>query len=189
MPFGDEDRAWIQISRHRLGIERGGHHHHRQIRPLRLLKVLHQSKSHIAEQVALMELIKDHRANLRQSAIILQPAQQDALCDKADARTDACVVIKANLIAHLRAQLAPALRGHTCRHGACRHATRLQHHDHLVSRHARIQQHLRYLCRLARARRSHQHQPVAALQRAQDVGVNFPNGERGGGRHEVGRSL
>ena len=64
LPFGDEDRALVQIRRHRLGIQRGGHHHHRQIRPLGLLKVLHQSQRHIAEQVSLVKLIKDHRADL-----------------------------------------------------------------------------------------------------------------------------
>ena len=106
LPFGDEDRALIQIRRHRLRIERGGHHHHDQIRPLRLLQMLHQRERDIAEQVPLVELIEDHRPDIGQRAIILQPAQQDALRDKTNARADARVIIEPNLIANLRAQLA-----------------------------------------------------------------------------------
>ena len=31
-----------------------------------------------------------------------------------------------------------------------------------------------------------EHQALAGVQRAQDVGVDFPDGERGGSRHAVG---
>ena len=187
LPFGDEDRALIQIRRHRLGIERGGHHHHRQIASLRLLQVLHQREGDIAEQVSLVELIEHHRPDLGQRAVILKPAQQDAFGDKADAGADTGVIVEADLIANLRAQFALSLRGDTVGHRSGGDAAGLQDHDHLVARNPRIEQHLRHLRRLPRASRCHQHQTIAGLQRAQDVGVNFPNGERGGGRHEERR--
>ena len=130
-----------------------------------------------------MELIEDHRAHAGQRMVILKPAQQDAFGDKTNARAAARLVIKANLIADLRPRVPAALGGHARRHGARGHAPGLQHHDHLAAGHPGIQQHLRHLRGLARSRGSHQHQARPAAQRAQDVGVDFPNGERGGSRH------
>ena len=189
LPLGNEDRTLIQIRRHRLRIQRGRHHHHRQIRPVCLLQMFHQRQRDIAEQVPLVELIEDHCPDVLQCAIILKPSQQNALRDKANASPHARVVIKPNLIPDLSAELPLTFPSHPRRHRAGRHPPGLQHHDHLLPRDPRIQQHLRHLRRLPRACGGHQHQAIAALQRAQEVGVNFPNGERGGVRHEVGNGL
>ena len=175
LPFRNKNRAFIQIRGNRLGIERGRHYDHRQIRPLRLLQMLHQCERDIAEQIALVELIENHRADIAQRAIILQPAQQNALGDKANARADARVIIKANLIPHFRAQLSLTLPSHARRHRASRHSPRLQNDDHPVARDPRIEQHLRHLRGLARTRRRDEHQPISRAQSAQDVGVDFPN--------------
>ena len=107
--------------------------------------MLHQRQRDIAEQVSLMELIKHHRADLGKRAIILKPAQQNALGDQTDAGADAGVVIKANLIADFRAEPTLTLPSHPPGHRASRDASRLQHHDHLFARDPRIQQHLRHL--------------------------------------------
>ena len=189
LPFRNEDRALIQIRRDRLGIERRGHHQHGQIGPLGLLQVLHQRQRHIAEQVPLVELIEDHRTDVRQRAIILEPAQQDAFGDKADARAEAGVIVEADLIADLRAELAPALPCHARGHRAGGDAPGLQHHDHLVTRDPRIEQHLRHLRGLARPRGRDEHHAITGVQSAQDVCVDFPDRERGGGGHELRLTL
>jgi len=132
-----------------------------------------------------MKLIEDHGPDVGQRAIILKPAQQDAFGDEADAGADAGVVVEADLIADLSAEFALALPGHAGGHGAGGgDASGLEHHDHLVAHDPRIQQHLRHLRGLARARGRNEHQAIARLQRAQDVGVDLPDGERGGSRHE-----
>jgi hypothetical protein len=113
-----------------------------------------------------MELIKHHRTDLSQRAIILKPAQQNALRDKTNASAHARVVIKPNLIPDLRAQLRLTLPSHPRRHRASRHAARLQHHDHLFARDPGIQQHLWHLRRLSRTRGGDQHQAIA---RSHDV--------------------
>ena len=135
-----------------------------------------------------MELIEDHGTDVGQRAVILEPAQQDAFGDKTDAGADAGVIVEADLIADLRAEFSLALPGDAGGHGAGGDAAGLQHHDHLVARDPRIEQHLRHLRGLARARGRDEHQAIAGLQRAQDVGVDFPDGERGGGGHEAGRA-
>ena len=129
----------------------------------------------IAEKVALVKLVEDHRADIRQRAIILQPAQQDALGEKANAGADARVIIEPDLIPDLRAQLPLTLPSYARRHRASGDAPRLQNDDHLVSRDPRIQQHLRNLRGLARARWRDEHQPISRPQSAQDFSVDFPN--------------
>ena len=173
------------VARARPRRERGGHYEHNQIGALGLLQVLHQGQRNIAEQAPLVELIKDDRTDVGQRAIILEPAQQDTLGDEGDASARTGVIVEADLIADLSAELTVPLRGDAGGHAASGDAAGLQYHDHLVVRDPRIEQHLRHLRGLARARRGDKHQPIATLQLTQDVVVDFPDGERGGRRHDV----
>ena len=187
LPFGNQDRAIVQIGRDGLGIERSGHHDHGQVGALALLQMFHQREGDIAEQVPLVEFIEDHRADIGQRTVILEPAQEDAFGDKTDAGAHAGVIVEPDLITNLCPELPPALPRHPGGHGAGGDAPGLQHHDHFIARDSLIQQHLRHLRGLARARGGDQHQAIPGLQGAQNVGVDLPDGERGGGRHGMGR--
>ncbi len=69
-PFGTQDRrlacplSAVQVFGYRLRFERRRHDGHLQIGPLRSLQPLHQRQRHVAQQVALVELIEDDHAHV-----------------------------------------------------------------------------------------------------------------------------
>ena len=124
-----------------------------------------------------MEFIEQHHAHVGQRAVILQPAEQNSLGHETDARAQARLVIEPNLVAHLPTELALAFPGHARRHRAGGDATRLQHDDLLRPGQPRVEEHLRHLRRLAGAGRRDEDKPVPIAHRADDVGVDLPDGQ------------
>jgi hypothetical protein len=55
----------------------------------------------------------------------------------------------------------------------------LQHHDLLVTREARIEEHLRDLRGLARTGGGDEDETIVFAKMSDDVGVDFPDGQRG----------
>ena len=110
-----------------------------------------------------MKFIEDDRAQVGEGAIVLQPAQEDALGHVADTGAQAGLVIEANLVTDLGAERAPPFPGYARRHGPRRHATGLEHDNLLAGGQSGIQQHLRDLSGLAGAGGRYQDQPVAGM--------------------------
>ena len=177
LAFGDENRAITEISGHRLGIERGGHHHDLEIGPLGLLKLLYQRERDVAHQVALVELVEEEHAHVGQRAVVLEPAQQDAFGHETDARAESGLVVETDLVADFPAEFDITLPGDTRSHRAGSDAARLQHDDLLLPGEAGIEQHLRHLRGLAGAGRRDQHEAVARAHGAEDAGVDLPDGK------------
>src|ERR1017187_8133647 len=125
-----------------------------------------------------MKLIEDHHAHVGKQAIVLQPAQEDALGHVADACAQAGLVIEANLVTDFRAELAPPFPGNPCRNRPRRDPAGLQHHDLLVPSQPSIQQQLGDLGSFAGAGRSHQHQPIPRTQCLDNLRMDVPDGER-----------
>ena len=132
--FGNEDRGrafWIlrEITRDRLRFERRGHHHNFQVWTRRLLEALHQCECDVAEQVSLVKLVEHHDAYVAQFMVVLQPAQEDALRDEAEARGFRQMLLEPHLVTHFTAEPAAAFPRHPRRHGARGDPAGLQDHD------------------------------------------------------------
>ena len=112
----------VQILRHRLRLQGGGHHSQFQIGPLRLLELLHQRQGEVAEQVAFVKLVEQNDARVGKRPVILQPTQQNPLGHIADARAEGGSVVETNLVADFLAEFAPSFPGHSRGHGAGRDA-------------------------------------------------------------------
>lgn len=184
LSFGDEDGAVVQIGGDRFGIEGGGHHEHGQIGALGLLQAFYQSEGDIAEEIALVEFVEDHRADIGESAVVLEPAQQDAFSDEADAGLTAGAIIEADLITHFSTGLGRAFRGDAGGHASGRDAAGLQNDNHFLVSNSGVEEHLRHLGGFSRTGGSNKDESVSGLQSLQNIGVNFPNGKRGRIRHE-----
>ena len=117
----------VQVLGDRLGVERGGHHGQFQIRSPGPLKPLHQRQRRVAQEVAFVKLVEQDDPDIGKRRIILQPAEENAFGDEADARSEGCLVVKADLVTDLLAEPAAAFPGDPRRHGARSHAPRLEH--------------------------------------------------------------
>ena len=86
-----DDRAVAEQSRDGRAVERGRHHQQAQVVAQVPLRVERQREAEVGLQVALVELVEDHAADVLERRIVLQQARQDAFGDDFDARrgTDA----------------------------------------------------------------------------------------------------
>jgi hypothetical protein len=150
-----------------------------------LLEIFDQGKGDIAEKVPLVEFIEEDGSDFGESAVVLEPAEEDALGDKDDAGGVAGAVVEANLIADLSAEFHLPLRRDSGSHGTGRDASGLEDDDYLVSRKPGIEEHLWDLRGLARAGGGDEDETVSGFEGAEDVGLDFPDGKRGGSWHEV----
>ena len=131
-----------------------------------------------------MKFVKEHDANFRQCAVILQPAQQNAFGDVTDARAETGLVVEADLVADFLAEFAAALPRDAGRHRARGDSARLQHDDFFVVvrgefKQPGVEEHLRHLRGFAGTGGRDQNQAVAVAQRADNVGMDLPDGKRG----------
>ena len=177
LSFGKKNGAVFEVLRNGFGIEGGGHHEHGEIRALVFLEILDQGESDIAEEVSLVKFIEHDGSDFGKLAVILQPAQQNALGDEADAGGRSGAVVEADLITDFAAQFDLSLRGDSCCHGSCGHPSWLQNDDEFVSADFGVAQHLRDLGRLSRPGWCDENEAISVLQRAQDVIVDLPDGK------------
>ena len=109
LSLGNEDGALVEILSDWLGIESGGHDEHREIGALGLLEIFDKGEGDIAEEIALVEFIEEHGTDFRECAVVLEPAEEDALGDKDDAGVGAGLVVKADLITDFSAEFSFSL--------------------------------------------------------------------------------
>ena len=125
-----------------------------------------------------MELIEDQHTNLAEPRIILNPSQKDSLGNKGNPGRVADPVLEPHLVTHLRTEPNLPFPSHPSGHSSCRYPPRLQYNDLLTLRNkACIQDHLRHLGGLARSRGGDQHKLVTLGERADQVGMEPPDGK------------
>jgi hypothetical protein len=122
------DRA-LQEPRDRLGLERCAHHHQPQLGAAYALQPAQQREREVALQVALVELIEQHRRHAAQLGICDQPAREHAFGHEADARLRRAHVLEAHLISDASADRFGELMGDAPRGHAGSDPARLEHDD------------------------------------------------------------
>src|SRR4051812_23662818 len=130
----------------------------------------------VAEEIALMKFVEENHPYISESAIVLEPAKQDSLCDETDPGAKAGLVVEANLVADFRAEFAPPFPSHARSDRSGRDPARLQDDDLFLPCQPAVEHHLRNLSGFARPGRRHEHKAIAfARQGANDLAVNLPD--------------
>ena len=124
-----------------------------------------------------MELVKDDKPHVGQGGVVLEPAKQDALGDKAQAAVRAQAILEAHLVAHLVPELAAAFPGDARGDRACGDAPGLQDDDAARPREAVVEEHLGHLCGLAGAGCGHEDETAVRSHGVQHLGMERPDGE------------
>lgn len=101
LAFGNEDGALFQIFGDGFGIEGGGHDEDGQVGAFFLLEVFDQGEGDVAEEVSLVEFIEEDGSDFREGAVVLEPAEEDALGDEDDAGGGGSAVVEADLVTYL----------------------------------------------------------------------------------------
>src|SRR6185436_11527925 len=122
--------------------------------------MLNESQSNITDQIPFVELVKENDSYVRERGICLQPAKQNSFGHITDLCAKTRLIIKTNLITDFGAERAAPFPSDSSGNRSSGHSTRLQNYNVFLARQARFEQHLRHLCRLARASRGHEHQAV-----------------------------
>ena len=170
---GDVERAPLRshgacIAEHRChrgAIQRGRHDEQAQVVAQVALRVERQREAEVRLQVALVELVEDHAADVLERGIVLQPAREDAFGDHLDARRGTDARFESRAIADELSRLAACDLGQPTRHGACGDPARLQHDDALAcAEPGLVQQRERDHRALARAGRRLEHRIAMRTQ-------------------------
>src|SRR4051812_7888049 len=122
-----------------------------------------------------MKLIKKNYSNIGQRAIILQPAQENSLCNETDARAQAGLVIEPDLVTDFSSETNLSFRCDASGHGAGGDPPWLQHDDLFFTGEACIQKHLGNLRGFAGAGGRDQHESIPQTQGLEDIQMNLPN--------------
>ena len=139
-----------------------------------------QRETEIRLQVALVELVEDHAADVLQCRIVLQSTRQDPLGHYLDARRSADTGFEPGPVAHELSGLRARKLRESSRDGARCNPARLQHDDALVRAEPRlIQQRQRDHRALARTRRRLEHRVSMRTQGCSQCGQRVE--DRGGG--------
>jgi hypothetical protein len=177
-PLAFHGLAAAQVSGDRLGVERGRHHDHLQLRPHRLTHAADHGQGQIAVQVALVELVEHDHADRLQERIVLEHAQQDALGDHLDSRGRSDAPIEPHLVAHLVSHASASLEGHAGCARPGRQSPRLQHHHRPLPGESGIQDGRRHPGGLARPGRRPQGYRPAFAQRTDHLGQHGVDRQR-----------
>jgi hypothetical protein len=148
------DHRRIQQFRQRAGIGGGGHGQDDQFRPQCALQVQHQRQRQIGFQATLMHLIEDDAGNPCQPGIGKQPAGEKTFGNHLDDGGGRGRLFQPGSKADRLADRFMEQARHAHGRGAGGEAARLQHQD--LAGNLRPQR-KRHQCRLAGARRRHQH--------------------------------
>jgi hypothetical protein len=92
-----------------------------------LLEVFDQAEGDITQKIAFMKLVEKDRVDAFKGGIILQPAEEDSLRDKADDGSGAGAIFETNLITDLPAEFALSLEGDAGGEGSGGDAAGLKH--------------------------------------------------------------
>ena len=165
-PLG-EDRLAREESLEPLRLERGARHDHAEVLAPRLLRELHEPERDIDRDRALVKLVEHDSAHARKRRVALQLSHEQSIGDESDARLLRHAAIVARLVADEPAEFAAEFVRHPRGQHARGKPPWLEHDD--IARNPRaIEQKLRQLRALARARRRDDHEPVPRGNRGAD---------------------
>ncbi len=183
-PLGPHGTCIAEHRRHRSAVQRRRHDEQAQVVAQVALRIECQRETEVRLQVALVELVEDHAADVFERRIALQSARQDALGHYLDARRSADAGFEPRAVAHELPRLrARKLRQSSC-HGARRDPARLQHDDALVrAEPGLVQQRERNDGALARTRRRLEHRVAMRPQGRSQCGQRVE--DRGGGQRKA----
>jgi hypothetical protein len=136
----------------------------RQLGALHALQLPQQREREIALQVALVELVEQHRAHAAQERVGDQLAGEHPLGHEAHARVARAHLLEPHLIADAPAERLGQLLGHAPRRHAGRDPSRLEHDDLAAAQEVGVEQGARQARGLARARLGHEHQVRRSAQ-------------------------
>ena len=183
-PLRLQGRAGSEILREPGAIEGGGHHDDPQVRTRRLLKRERAGQADIAIKMPLVELVEDDRGNALQLRIGQHLAEKDSFRDEKNPRRGRGNIVEPDLVSDLAAEFHPALAGHARGQHPRRQPSRLQDHAAPAARNSPVDQDLRDLRGLSRARRCLQDKTISAPQRGNNLLIQIVNrqGVAHGGR-------
>ena len=146
------------------------------------MQLLHQREGDVAEQIALMKFIEEDDRGIPEIAIVLQPAEKNALRDEANARSQTGLIVEPNLVADLLPKLDLPFPGDARGDRAGGDAARLKHHDSLrlcgVAGQSGVEQHLRHLGGFPGPGGRDENHAIALAQSFDNGGMNLPDGQR-----------
>ena len=157
-------------------VEGCGHGHDAQVRAQRLLRVERQREAEIAVQTALMHFVEQHRRHARQFGVVLNPADENALCQHQQTGTRRHFAVHPRGIADRAARLFAQHFGDPFGSGAGGETAGGKQQD-LPAAPWFVQQRGCDRRRLASPRRRDQHGVAAGAQRSEQVGQDGMDGQ------------
>ena len=177
---GHVEGGRVEVVGEGLGVEGGAHGHRVQIRSGAAAQPLNHREGQVGVEVALVDLVEDHRADAAELGVGDQPADEDALGDEDQPGLRGDLGVEADSVADLVADRAAALAGDAAGGQASGHAPRLEHQD-LAGDH--VEEQRRHPRRLAGAGLGDDDRGAAILESAPEGGEVLVDGQRFGGRH------
>jgi hypothetical protein len=157
-----------QVVGDRPGLQRGGHHDQRQIRPF-LLQPAQERERDVAVQMPLVKLVEEDRGHAPQVRIPQEAPREDALGHEADPRPRARDVLEAHLVADHLADLLAQLVGHAARGETRRQAARLEDDDLALVGKSCVVERARHARRLAGPGGRLEHEAPALSEHADEL--------------------
>lgn len=177
LAFGDKNRATVEIPGDRLGFERRGHDDELQVRARAGLDVFDEGEGDVTEEISLVKLIEENDAHLTEFGVVLEPAEENAFGDKADAGAEAGAVFETDLVADFAADGAVAFPRNAGGDGAGRNAARLENDNLFIPCQSGVQNHLWDLRGFPGAGGRDEDEAVPSAQSADRFVMDFPNGQ------------
>lgn len=131
--FGVNDRAIAEKFCHRVGSQRGTHHHDSQVGPQCLADANQESECEIHFNRTFVELVEDDGTDAFERDVVEQAAQEDAGRRHDEPRIAADLNIKANVVANFAANFAAAQMRDAASDCAGSEASRLHEGEFLVA--------------------------------------------------------
>ena len=156
-----DDRRIAQELRHRLGVERRGHHDDHQVLAHGLPHLAEQRDRQVGVQAALVELVEHDAADAFEERVVEQLPREHALGHDAQACRGGDLALEADVVADLAAELSSrSPRRSALRRGPGGDAARLEQHEIRMLGRQQLCLHdrRRHARRLARARLGDEHE-------------------------------
>jgi len=167
-----------QVTGDRAGLNGCRHDNELEVGAFVALESFDETKREVAHQIALVKFVEQHRTDVDQARVILQPAKQHALGNELYFGVEAGVILKANLIADFTAELGRTFPSNATGERSGGDSARLQHYHFAAATEDVVEDDLRNLCGLAGAGRSGEHKAAVHSERVDDFAVNVPDGEQ-----------
>ncbi|MNC16021.1 hypothetical protein D3C75_638660 [compost metagenome] len=159
-PCADHNRHPAHQRRHRLGLQRRGHHNQLEVAAQKLLGLQAKRQPQVRMEAALMEFIEQNRRYSGQLRVLLEHPGQNPFSNNLNPCFRPYPAVHPDPVAYRLPNLLPQHRRHVagCRTG--RQPSGLQHENPLAGRPWLTEKRQRHPGGFARPGRSHQHCPV-----------------------------